>query len=134
MAHFYFTSTGHVYRRNAGTTTLVEMSLPGSLTLKSPAIKPCLLTYRHRIFEQGQFSRLMVFDELGAFRPGGVAAPTTTPSLANGVAGGGSVGNMIAYQTFVVKSGSTKIAESNPGPASNTLNAAGTGRVTSNLD
>lgn len=95
------------------------------------------LDYRGSIYLVGTFSRMKVRDKFGAYHPAGLLPPRTKPVLADGgigSAGDHSVGNMIGYQTFVMKAGDLKIVESNPGPASDTLAAVGTGRAWSNLD
>lgn len=141
MSHIYFTklaagggspTQGFAYLRSDFTTALVQQPIPSYISAFDR--KPQLLPYRKRIYNNGQFSRLIMRDEFGTLRPGGVRAPRSIPTLADSTFSGGSLGIMIGYQTFVVKHAGVKIAESNPGPASNSLDAAGTGRAWSGLD
>lgn len=123
---------GHVYLKPDGTTVTSEITIPGGINVLDR--KPQILTYRRRTYIVGQFSRLMMRDEHGLFRAGGVKAPVTVPALADGSDSGGSTGIAIGYQTFVVKAAGKKIAESNPGAATNSLDMAGTGRAWTGLD
>ena len=139
MAHIYFTANGTAYSLPDGSTTPVTITLPSAAVSApvSPARRPVLLRYRKRFYNVGQFETVIVADESEVeFRTAGLQAPTDTPSLADGADSGGSTGLMIAYQTFAryltIDGALVKVCESNPGPPSNTLNAAGTGRVTSN--
>jgi len=137
MSHLYTSyngssTSGEVSVRLDGEDTRTALTLPvgvASLDRRSERIK-----YRRRIYLLGQFSRMLVLDEYGNLRAGGVQAPRSKPTLADAALGAGSEGNMIGYQTFVVKYAGRKIAESNPGQQSATLAAAGTGRLWDNLD
>jgi hypothetical protein len=141
MAHIYFTSSGDAYSLPDGDTSPTPISLPdpGTSAPVSPARRPVLFKYRSRFYNVGQYETVIVADESETeFRVAGLHAPTNIPVLADGGDTGGSTGLMIAYQTFAryltIGGVLTKICESNPGPQSNTLDAAGTGRTTSNLD
>lgn len=142
MSHLYFTreaatggspTTGHAYIRDDFSDTLVEQTLPVGVTAMDR--KPQMLKYRRRVYNIGQFSRMLVRDEFARLRAGGLNPPKTTPVLAAGSGTGGSTGLMIGFQTFVTMQGSVKIAESNPGVASATFdNTGGSSRAWSGLD
>lgn len=123
----------HFYSRAESSSVPVEIPPPPELGVPSDR-KPVLLRYRRRTYVVGSFQRPFMIDEFGHARAAGVRGPTVAPVLSDGSFTGGSTGNMIGYQTFLVKSGDRVIAESNPGPGSNMLSAAGTGRLWSNLD
>lgn len=140
MPHLYVTfdsavspPVAHFYIRADGASAATEIPRPAELGVPSDR-KPVSLRYRKRSFIVGLFRRPFMVDEFGRPRAAGVRGPILAPALSNGAFTGGSTGNMIGYQTFLVKSGERVIAESDPGPASNTLAASGAGRVWSNLD
>ncbi len=92
------------------------------------------LPYRRSVYLIGTFSRPLVRDRFGAYHKAGIRAPLTKPTIVDGSGTGGSEGIAIAYQTFVMKTNNVWIAESNPGPASASLNMAATGRLWDSLD
>jgi hypothetical protein len=142
MAHIYFTriaaigstspTEGRAYIRNDGTNLLAMQTIPPEV--KALDRKPQLLKYRKRIYNIGQFSRMLMRDEYGKLRAGGVRGPKGTPVLAAGSGTGGSAGIMIGYQTFATRYGSVKVAESNPSPGSAPFTSTETGRAWSGLD
>lgn len=119
--------------------SVLERADSGVLTTKvnaevSYARRSVILKYRRNTHIIGTFARPRVRDRFGGYHQSGARAPMTRPVLANGGFVGGSVGNMIGYQTFVMKVGNVKICESNPGPSTATLVGTGTGRTWTNLD
>lgn len=93
-----------------------------------------MLKYRRRLYMIGTWARPRMRDEFGTYRSMGVRPPMTRPTMVDAAVPGSSEGNMIGYQTFVVKVGDKKIAESNPGPATDTLESGGLGRFWDNID
>ena len=135
MAHLYTNFVGGT--PNAG--SVFEKTDAGALTqpvFEVPAFerRTVAINYKRSTYLVGTFKRMLVRDRFGAYHPAGVKAPQTKPTLADGAFGSGSEGNMIGYQTFVMKKGDVWLAESNPGPASDILVSAGTGRVWDSLD
>ncbi len=124
----------HLWERKDSQSTPVEKELPPELRTVPASVRPQMLSYRRRVHSIGILDRPIVRDEFGKFRASGVLPPRTIPTLADGSYSGGSEGLMIGYQTFLVKVGGQRLAESNPGPATLTLDAAGTGRLWGNLD
>lgn len=120
---------GFVYEKTDGGATLTKLTNQPAYDRRSVTIK-----YRRHVHIVGTFARPRVRDPFGAYHPSGLRAPKTKPTLADGIFADGSVGNMIGYQTFVMKTNGVKICESNPGPQSDTLTGQGTGRTWNNLD
>lgn len=120
---------GYVYEKDDGGNLNTEIN--GEVSFDRRTV---LLKYRRSVYLIGTFSRPRVRDRFGAYHSAGVRAPMTQPTMVDGGMGSGSTGNMIGYQTFVMKTGNAWIAESNPGPATATLASAGTGRLWDNLD
>jgi hypothetical protein len=115
-----------------------ERSDAGTLTNKLTAVaaydrRTVPIRYRRNTYLIGTFTRAQVRDRFGAYHSIGVLPPTRKPTLADGAATG-STGNMIGYQTFCMIANGVLICESNPGPQTDTLVSAGTGRVWTNLD
>ena len=135
MAHLYtdFTpgspNTGSIYEKNDVGTLATKVSSVPVLDRRSVPIR-----YRKSVYIIGTHQRPWVRDRFGSYHPAGVRAPLSLPTLVDGAFGSGSTGLAIGYQTFVMRTGGIKIAESNPGPATLTLDMAGTGRVWGNLD
>lgn len=148
MAHLYTSFLrsgsnyqGRVYIRPNATTAPVELVQPGSTMVDTPSTigstgrRAQIMRYRRRTYIVGQFARMLVYDEYGNLRPGGLRAPRSKPVLANAAySAGKSLGNMIGYTTFALKVGDKTIIESNPSPASPTLASAGTGREWDGID
>ena len=141
MSHLYVTVdpaasptplTGYVNIRKTDATSATQQALPPGVSAVDRY--PQILKYRKRTYIIGTFTRLLVRDEFGNLRAGGIKSPVTVPTLADGGLAASSTGNMIGYQTFLVKHGGKVFQQSNPGPASATLAAAGTGRAWGNLD
>jgi len=139
MPHLYVSSSpqagpngetyGYVYEKDDADNLITEIDEDVAFDRRSVVIN-----YRRSTHIVGTFSRPWVRDRFGAYHRSGIRAPLTLPTLVDGAFGSGSTGNMIGYQTFVMKTGDVKIAESNPGPATLTLAAAGTGRLWDNID
>lgn len=84
-------------------------------------IRPCFAQLGLACIITGKFSRPVVYyDDLDAFYPAGLEAPSGTPTAASGGAGN-ITGSVAYYYTFVHEAGGLKRAESNPSPLSNTL-------------
>lgn len=121
---------GYVYEKGDATSVLdLKISEESAYNRRTVPIK-----YRGAVYLIGTWARARVRDRFGGYHPSGVRPPVTKPTLADAAFAGGSEGEMIGYQTFVMKVGNVKIAESNPGPQTLTLSAAGTGREWDNLD
>jgi hypothetical protein len=136
MAHVYtdvFLSSpneGFIREKDdSGNVVAAQEVLTDALERRTSIVK-----YRGAVHFVGTFRRPWVRDRFGGYHRSGVRPPRTKPTLADGSFSSGSVGNMIGYQTFVAKAGDVLLAESNPGPGSEILAAAGTGRAWSNLD
>lgn len=133
MAHYYSafdpaTGLGRVYLRplaNAASTEIVN-----ELSLNS---RPCLLKYRDRVHNIGQFSRVRIYTEYGTEHLGGILAPTTPPVLAAGSSSGGSTGAMFGVIVFRQRIGNKIIQQSNPSAISNLVSLTGQGRVWSGI-
>lgn len=122
-----------------GEGTIYEIGAAGTLVTKKEVLsgmdrRTQPISYRGSTHLIGTFQRPWVRDRFGAYHLSGIRQPLTKPVLADGAFSAGSTGNMIGYQTFLMKAGNIKLAESNPGPPSAILAAAGTGRAWSNLD
>jgi hypothetical protein len=139
MPHLYVSSDpatgptgqtqGYVYERtDAG---VLQTKVSGVISYERRSV---ILKYRRNTHIVGTFSRPQVRDRFGSYHSSGVRGPVTRPTLVDGAFPSGSEGNMIGYQTFLMKVGNEVIAESNPGPQTATLAAAGTGRLWGNLD
>jgi len=139
MPHLYVSSElsagpngetyGYVYEKTDAGALLTKLSDQPAYDRRAAVLK-----YRRNVHLVGTFPRPRVRDRFGAYHNSGVRPPAARPTLANGAFASGSVGEMIGYQTFVMKTNGVKIAESNPGPQTATLSAAGTGRLWSALD
>lgn len=134
MAHLYSTvnatnNKGNIYEKSdAGvrTTKLFEATAMDRRSV--------MLPYRRSTHIIGTFQRPQVRDRFGSYHASGVRGPLTKPTLVVGTGSGGSEGIAIGSQTFVMKTGGVKLAESNPGPGSELLTMTGTGRLWDNLD
>lgn len=130
----------HIYSSySAGSGAIQEKDEAGvssTLISSDPAMdrRSVMLKYRKSIHVIGTFRRPWVRDRFGAYHKSGVRAPITQPTMVDGTIPGSSEGNMIGYQTFVMKSNNIWMAESNPGPATSTLLSAGLGRLWDGLD
>jgi hypothetical protein len=132
MSQLYVSSDsneGFVYERDDAGNLTTEIDEDVAFNRRAVVIN-----YRRSTHVIGTFARPWVRDRFGSYHRAGVRAPLTKPTLADGAFASGSKGNMIGYQTFAMKTGNVWIAESNPGPATLTLDAAGTGRLWDNLD
>jgi hypothetical protein len=139
MPHLYVSSNpgagpngetyGYVYEKSDAGVLLTKLTDQSGYSRRT-----CVIKYRRNVHMVGTFSRPRVRDRFGAYHNSGVRAPVSRPTLASGGFGSGSVGEMIGYQTFVMKTNGVKIAESNPGPQTVTLSNVGTGRLWDNLD
>lgn len=84
-------------------------------------VRPCFAQLGNATIITGKFGRPVVFyDDLDEFFAAGILAPVGAPTAATSGAGN-VVGEAIYYYTFVHETAGVKRAESNPSPASNTL-------------
>lgn len=119
----------HVYERTDAGSLITKLTNEISYPRRTTTLK-----YRRSTHLIGTFGRPWVRDRFGTYHKSGLLAPRSKPVLSDGAFGTGSVGEMIGYQTFVMRMNGVKICESNPGPQTVTLSAVGTGRLWSNLD
>lgn len=120
---------GYAYERSDGGTVKNKLTNVSAYERRTVPIN-----YRRSTYLIGTYSRAQVRDRFGGYHSIGVLPPVRKPTLSDGGLASGSTGNMIGYQTFCMKQNGVLICESNPGPQTDTLAAAGTGRTWSSLD
>lgn len=121
MARVFVDDAGAVWRLPVGTTTPVAVALPAGVSaVANRAVQGKV--YRDRLYMVGPWNRALVFTEDYKLWGMGIMPPPSAPVIAASGSGGANTASLTTYFTFREKTPAGKlIAESNPGPASNTL-------------
>lgn len=116
--HLILTNEPKFKRRNYGSSTFTDVSLPSGVTQVSPAVRPCFALYKRRTYIVGQFSSNLVWTEFSDLWASGIASTSTAPTATVGSGTGITAAGVRYRYTMKEMDGSTTVAESSLSNAS----------------